>query len=74
MSRKKTQPLKPTRQVLRGAKQIATYLYGNDEAYRTIYGMAAQLGLFHLANSNTLYGLPEVIDRKIAEAIENSEA
>lgn len=74
MSRNKTQPRKPTRQLLRGAKQIATYLYGDDKDYRTIYGMADQLGLFHLENSNALYGLREVIDRKIAEAQENSEA
>ena len=51
--------------LLRGAKQIARYVFDDEAEYRKIYGLREALGLFPL--NGMLCGLPATIDAKLAQ-------
>ena len=40
-------------QILRGAKPIARYVFGNERNWRSIYGLAGELGLYDLGGRIT---------------------
>jgi hypothetical protein len=67
MSNKKNRM--PESGILRGARPLALYLWGDEEKARAIYGMSEEekraLGLFHMGKF--ICGRTATIDRKIAE-------
>jgi hypothetical protein len=50
---------------IRGAKRLAEYIFGNEEEYRAVYGLADQLGLYILGGM--LAGQTDTIDAAIAK-------
>jgi hypothetical protein len=53
-----------TGKLLRGAKPIAAYVLGDEKFYKSIYGMAAELGLFTFGG--LLCGRTDSIDKILA--------
>jgi hypothetical protein len=51
--------------VIRGARKLADYIFGDEDEFKSVYGLRAALGLFYL--NGRLCGRPEHIDERIAE-------
>jgi hypothetical protein len=56
---------------LRGAKQLAEFIYDDEEQFKKIYGLKRELGLFYLRGQ--LCGRVETITAKIAERERQAE-
>ena len=56
-------PVRPTLEVLIGARAISQYLFGTEEKWKQIYPLRRQLGLFRLGGK--IAGRPKTIDARI---------
>jgi hypothetical protein len=51
--------------VLRGARALAAFIFGDEDQWRKVYPLREQLGLFYLRG--TICGRPATITARIAE-------
>jgi len=51
--------------LIRGAKQLSSFIFGDESQFKKIYGLKDQLGLFRL--NGQICGRPETITARIAE-------
>jgi hypothetical protein len=51
--------------LIRGAKPLAAFVFGDPDQFKKIYGMKAELSLFHL--NGQVCGRPETIRDRIAQ-------
>lgn len=66
--RKKQRPVRkkgPVLGMLRGAKPLAGFIFGDEDEFKKVYPLKAALGLFFL--NGRLCGRPEQIAARIAE-------
>jgi hypothetical protein len=54
----------PELHVLRGARALAGFIFGNEDEWRKVYPLREELGLFYMRG--TLCGRPATIDARIA--------
>jgi len=57
-------PREPGAVILRGAKALASYLFGDEKHYKAIYPLAEELGLFTLGG--LICGRTGTIDKALA--------
>jgi hypothetical protein len=55
----------PELHVLRGARALAAFIFGDEDQWRKVYPLREQLGLFYLGG--TICGRPETITARIAK-------
>jgi len=62
MAHQKTGRREP--EVVRGARALADYIFGDPDQWRTVYGLAPELGLFRMGGF--LCGRPATIRARLA--------
>jgi hypothetical protein len=68
MRKKKRRPAQkkgPVLGMLRGAKPLAGFIFGDEDKFKNVYPLKNKLGLFYL--NGRICGLPEHIATRIAE-------